>query len=149
MGDANSAEIELRQLVQMAPLNVEKPSPMWRLRALAKALLGDFLGAEDDCRIATKVDRDRADQLYTDQVYFACVCALEAQHEPNSDARLHDIRLAVAQLKADAIRKFDIEGFLEQFDDLKILDALSQSPEFQEFLHSSQTQPAGPKASSN
>jgi hypothetical protein len=119
-----------------------------KFRAVAKALLGDVSGAEDDCRRA--IDGDAPVQRYLDQAYFACVYALEAQREsPGSEAWANDIKSAVGQLKSGNGLHFDFQAFLQDFDDLKISETLSHSPEFQASLQLSPSQSAGTKGPSN
>jgi hypothetical protein len=113
---------------------------------LAKALLGDASGAEDDCRLA--LDKENvSSERRLDYEYFACVYALQAEREPaGSEAMANDLKSAADQLKQ---AKIDLQTFLQDFDDLKFSETLSHSPEFQRSSQLSPSESTGTKGSSN
>jgi tetratricopeptide (TPR) repeat protein len=149
-GDAKNAEDQLQRCVQMEPPEGKAPSRLLRSRALAKALLGDASGAEHDCRHALDADRDVSSERDRDHEYFACVYALQAQREPpSSEAMANDLKSAADQLKQTKIDLQTFLQFLQDFDDLKISETLSHSPEFQRSSQLSPSESTGTKGSSN
>jgi hypothetical protein len=135
-GDSTNAQVELHTCSQMVPLDGDRPSILLRSRALAKALLGNFSEAKDDCSEAMHADAsEHSSQLYTDQLYLVCVEALEAQSKSgDSEARATCVSAAVDQLKGTS-RHVELVGFLRQFDDLKIVETLSENLEFANLFH--------------
>jgi WD40 repeat protein/tetratricopeptide (TPR) repeat protein len=145
-GDAKSAEDQLQRCSQIEPPEGKAPSRLLRSRALAKALLGDASGAEDDCRLALDAENVSSERRL-DYEYFACVYALQAEREPaGSEAMANDLKSAADQLKQ---AKIDLQTFLQDFDDLKFSETLSHSPEFQRSSQLSPSESTGTKGSSN
>jgi Flp pilus assembly protein TadD len=143
-GDSTNAQVELQSCTQMVPLDGERSSAFLLYRALAKALLGNFSGAKDDCSEAMHADAsEHSGALYIDRLYLACVEALEAQSEPgDSEARSNSVSAAVDQLKSTSTRHVEPVGYLRQFDDLKIVETLSENLEFANLFHVPQLQRA-------
>jgi WD40 repeat protein/tetratricopeptide (TPR) repeat protein len=144
--DSTSAEAELQLCSKITPIDKEKLSLCYR--AVAEALLGNFQRARDDCSQALQADAsDNSSQIY-DRIFLACVEALEAQIEPvASEARAHKISAAVQELQRASKKHFDLVEYLKQFDDLRIVQTLSEDAEFASFFHVPQLRPVSVKGS--